>query len=87
MRLSLLTYIWYIRLFSGTASAQLFNATIDSTTCVAPGDYNTVYDSIVAAEVTCIDLAGFNDDAKLACGCASYVQKINNFASTCWNRV
>jgi hypothetical protein len=76
-----------ILLFSSTAVSQIFNLTIDATTCVAPGDYNTVYAAIVADEASCMAIAGLSVLAQQGCGCASFVKQINNFASACWNRV
>jgi hypothetical protein len=76
--------IWFIL---GASLAQTFNITIDSTTCIAPSNYNTCYDTTVADEATCISIAAVNQDAVLACGCAAYVGKMNCFASACWNRV
>jgi hypothetical protein len=77
-----LAYIWFL---SGSALAQTFNLTIDSTTCIAPGDYNTCYDTTVASEASCMTVAAGNQDAILACGCVAYVDKMNCFASACWN--
>lgn len=76
-----------ILLLSTTAVSQIFNLTIDATTCIAPGDYTTVYDAIAADETACMNIAGNNVEAQQGCGCASFVKQINNFASACWNRV
>ena len=76
--------IW---LLFAPALAQTFNLTIDSTTCIAPSDFNTCYATAVGSETTCITVAGANQDAVLACGCVGYLDKMNCFASACWNRV
>lgn len=70
--------------FSTVAISQIFNLTIDSSTCIAPGEYNAVYDAIAADETSCVQIAGNNVEAQQGCGCASFVKQINNFASACW---
>lgn len=84
MNLLSFTCIWFL---FGPALAQTFNLTIDSTTCIAPSDFNTCYAAAVGSETACITVAGVNQDAILACGCVGYIDKMNCFASACWNRV
>jgi hypothetical protein len=65
---------------------QKLNDTIDSSTCVAPTEYQSCYDLAVETTSACVN-ATETADGLQGCGCADYTAKINCVASKCWNRV
>lgn len=80
--------LWFLL---GSVVAQTsFNLTtvnpIDSNICVAPADYTACLDLAVTAEQQCMNEAP-NDAARNGCGCGGYIEQMNCFAGSCWNRV
>ena len=59
---------------------------IDSSTCVAPGDYTSCMELATTAEQQCINAIA-NDAGKNGCACGGFLQQMNCFAESCWNRV
>jgi hypothetical protein len=59
---------------------------IDSSTCVAPGDYTTCLEIAVTTEQQCMS-ESTTVEGKNGCGCGGFIEQMNCFAGSCWNRV
>jgi hypothetical protein len=85
-----LVFAFNIALLARVAVAEgiPFNyTTIDPSQCVAPNDYLTCYNAAVANTANCVATTSNNPTAQQGCACVDGEQKINCFASACWNRV
>jgi hypothetical protein len=59
---------------------------INPSTCVAPSDYTSCDELAVTIEQQCIS-ESTTEEGKNACGCVGFIEQMNCFARSCWNRV
>jgi hypothetical protein len=86
--------VWFLLglAMAQTGSQTSFNFSItsvnliDSSTCVAPGDYTSCTELAAAGEQLCINKLS-TVDGQNGCACGGFLEQMNCFAGSCWNRV